>query len=95
MPTYVGLVDFTTQGVKNLSESPRRADTFVDWAENSGIKVKNLYWTTGGHDGVLIIEADDETAATSAFLKLALDGNVRTQTMRAFDRAEFEACLPK
>ncbi len=95
MPTFIALVDFTAQGVANLNKSPKRADTFIKWAKSKDVVVKDLYWTTGGHDGVLILEAPDEIAATSAFLKLASAGNVRTQTMRAFNREEFEACLPK
>ncbi len=95
MPTYVALIDFTEKGVENLNESPKRADAFIKWAKSTGVKVKDLYWTTGGHDGVLIIDAPDETSATTSFLKLASAGNVRTQTMRAFNRKEFEACLPK
>lgn len=95
MPTFVALVDFTAQGVTNLNESPERAQAFADWAESRNVNVKDMYWTTGGHDGILIVDAPDETTATSAFLKLAQGGNVRTQTMRAFNKTEFEACLPK
>ena len=95
MQTYVALIDFTAQGVENLNRSPERADAFVEWAKSKGVVVKDLYWTTGGHDGVLIVEAADEIAATSTFLKLASGGMVRTQTMRAFNRQEFESCLPK
>ncbi len=95
MPTFVALVDFTAQGVENLKDSPKRAETFVQWAESKGVVVKDLYWTTGGHDGVLIIEAPNEILATSIFLTLASAGNVRTQTMRAFNREEFESCLPE
>ena len=96
MPTFIALIDFTSQGVKNLNESPQRADAFIGWAEEKGgVKVKDVYWTTGGHDGILIVDAPDEKTATSVFLKLASGGDVRTQTMRALDRAEFEARLPK
>jgi uncharacterized protein with GYD domain len=95
MPAFVALVDYTTKGVKKLRESPERADEFVKWAESQGVVVKELYWTMGKHDGILIVEAPDELSATSAFLKLAAGGHVRTQTMRAYDRAEFASCLPK
>lgn len=95
MQTYIALVDFTAQGVENLNKSPERADAFVKWAKSRNVVVNGVYWTTGGHDGMLIVEAPDEVTATSAFLKLASDGNVRTQTLRAFNRQEFESCLPK
>ena len=95
MPTFIALVDFTAEGLKNLNLSPQRADAFVKSAESQGVKVKDLYWTTGRHDGILIIEAPDEITATGTFLKLSSAGHVRTQTMRAFNREEFESCLSK
>ena len=95
MPTYISLVDFTPQGVKTIKDSPRRADEFIKHAESVGCKVKDLYWTAGSHDGVVIVQAPDDQSAASLFLTLASSGNVKTETLRAFDRSEFEACLPK
>jgi hypothetical protein len=50
--------------------------------------LKNIYWTQGPYDLVAISEADDEEAATAFLLALGAQGNVRTMTMRAFDRDE-------
>ena len=54
-----------------------------------------LYWTLGQHDVVSIIEAEDDEAATALSLSLAALGNVRTQTMRAFDAAAFGRILAR
>ncbi len=95
MPCYIALIDYTPQGIKNIQDSPGRADEFVQQAESQGVRVKDLYWTSGSHDGVLIIEAPDDQTAAALFLSASAAGNVRTQTLRAWDRSEVEAVLPK
>ena len=47
----------------------------------------------GAYDGMLIVEAPDEQTAAALFLSLAQHGNVKTQTLRAYERAEFEQLL--
>ena len=49
----------------------------------------------GQHDVVAIAEAQDDAAATALSLSIAALGNVRTQTMRAFDAAEMKAIVAK
>jgi uncharacterized protein with GYD domain len=49
----------------------------------------------GGHDGVLVVEGPDDQAVAGLLMKLASEGNVRTHSLRAFDRAETEAILAK
>ena len=56
MHTFVTLLNFTDQGIQNLKDSPHRADMFLEVAEKAGARVKDMYWTLGHHDGVLIIE---------------------------------------
>ncbi len=93
MPNYVVLIDYTERGIKAIGESPERADQFIKKAELHGINVKDLYWTMGAHDGVLIVEAPDDATMASVFLALAKAGNVRTTTMRAYGRTEFESIV--
>ena len=64
-------------------------------AADAGLAVKDIYWTTGPHDGVLIVDAPDDKSAAAFFLSLVKLGNVRTTTLRAFDRAEFEEVVAK
>ena len=88
MATYIALLDFTNQGIRNLKDSPQRADAFNEFAEKAGATIVGQYWTIGSHDGVLILEAPSEEIAASVLLHLAAGGNVRTTTLRAFDWAE-------
>ena len=91
--TYVTLITYTDQGVRNLKQSPQRAQAFRQSAEAAGIKVLAQLWTSGACDGLLILEGDSEEKVLGALAHLASLGNVRTQSLRAFDAAEFAAIV--
>ena len=86
MATYIALIDYTDRGVQAIQDSPARSEAFVARAAAMGVTVKDLYWTFGGHDGVVIVDAPDEETAAALFLSLGAAGAVRTQTLRAYDR---------
>jgi uncharacterized protein with GYD domain len=44
---------------------------------------------------VAIAEADDDIAATALALSIASLGNIRTQTLRAFDAADMAKIMAK
>ncbi len=93
MPQYVCLVTFTQQGLKNLAATTKRAEAFEVAAEKLGVIIKSTLWTVGRFDLVHILEApDDDTAATMAF-SLGSIGNVRTETLRAFDGGEMKEII--
>ena len=97
MPRYVVLANFTEQGVRNIKELP-------DWLRRGEERLKQaggrfIEWqaTQGAYDAVAIIEVPDDETATRALLALNREGNVRTTTLRAYPREEFErivASLP-
>jgi uncharacterized protein with GYD domain len=95
MATYVSLLKFTEQGVKNVKASPQREADFAAKAKKSGVEVKQVYWLLGEYDGLLVFDAADDQAATSAMLQLSSQGNVTTRTSRAFDVDEFKAIVVK
>lgn len=95
MAHYVLLVDFTDQGAKAAKDTVKRAEAFRQMAEKSGVKVHQLLWTLGQHDVVAVAEAPDDNTATALSLSIASLGNVRTQTMRAFDAEEMKKILAK
>ena len=91
--TYVALITYTDQGIRNLKQSPQRAQAFRQSADAAGIKVRAQLWTAGAFDGLLILESDSEQKVLGALAQLASLGNVRTQSLRAFDAAEFGAIV--
>jgi len=88
MATYITLLNFTDQGIRNVKDSPSRADAFIQLAQKLGIQVKGMYWTVGHYDLVTILEAPNDEVATAALLTVGALGNVRSQTLRAFSAEE-------
>lgn len=88
MSHYVILVNFTDRGIKNVKDSPRRAEAFRSAVEKKGGKVSNLYYTLGKHDIVAIVEAPNDEAVASVLYATGSLGNVRTRTLKAFPMSE-------
>ena len=88
MGTYIALLDYTDQGIRNIGDSPLRADRFNQTVEEAGGRVVAQYWTIGSHDGVLVMEAPNDEVAASLLLSLGASGNVRTTTLRAYEWAD-------
>jgi len=95
MVTYISLCTFTDQGIRSIKESTKRADMVREAASKFGSKMTHLYWTQGQYDLISIIEAPDESSATAFGLAIASAGNVRLQTLRAFNRDEMNHILSK
>jgi uncharacterized protein with GYD domain len=95
MATFITTIKFTKEGLKGIGETTRRAATFKVAAKKLGVEVKDVYWTMGEYDGLLVLEAADDAAATTALLHLGAMGNVHTTTVRAFTAAEMDTILRK
>jgi len=94
MATFISLVNFTDQGIRNVKDSPGRYEAFKALAEKVGGTVKSVYYTMGHYDMVLIVEGSDEAAMT-AMLKVGSLGNVRTETLRGFSVEEMKKIIGK
>jgi uncharacterized protein with GYD domain len=90
MPTYISLVNLSEQGIKDFKNSPERLRSFDDAAKEVGGELIGFYLVLGQYDYVVITEAPDDQTAARLILGTIAQGSVRTQTMRAFPREEFE-----
>jgi uncharacterized protein with GYD domain len=95
MPTYVSLIDWTDQGVKDFRESTKRAEDFTKLVERLGGKVRELLWTVGEYDIVSVVEFPDEESGVAALLQVGSAGNIRSNTMRAFSAREMESIVAR
>ena len=95
MATYVTLFHFTDKGIQEVADTVARADHFIESAKKAKVQVKDIYWTLGPYDGIVIFEAEGDEAATALMLGLAARGFVKPQTLRAFTRSEIASILPK
>jgi uncharacterized protein with GYD domain len=84
MARYIELLNWTDQGIKNVKESPKRLDAARQLAKKMGCEVREFYMTTGACDMVVIVDAPDDEAVAKFNLTLAMGGNVRTTTLKAF-----------
>jgi len=88
MPTYVSLVRFTDQGIRNVKEAAERIAAVEKLFGQLGARMSEIYLTMGRYDYVVVMEAPDDETATKAALAVSSVGNVRTETLRAYTRAE-------
>jgi uncharacterized protein with GYD domain len=95
MPTYVALMNWTDQGVRNVRDTVHRREQADALAEKHGAKIEQVYWTVGPYDLVTILQAPDDESATAMLLELGSGGNLRTVTLRAYDREEMSGILQR
>ena len=95
MATFITTIKFAPQGIKAIDKTTKRAAAVKASGKKIGVKVTEIYWTLGDHDGVLILEAPDDETATTLLLHLGAMGNVHTTTVRAFTAAEMDKMLAK
>jgi uncharacterized protein with GYD domain len=93
MPRYIALVSFTDQGIRNVKQTLKRAERVKKIAAKHKVRVLDTYWTMGRHDIVVHFDAPDDEAMTAFTLDNAQQGNVRTETCRAFTEEEFKKIL--
>jgi len=82
-------------GLLNINSTTQRTKDFRKETEKVGIKVKDIYWTMGHYDVVIIAEAPDDETMSAMALALGRLGNVTTQTLRAFPIEEMENIIGK
>jgi uncharacterized protein with GYD domain len=95
MPIYVTLFRFTEKGIHNVKDTVKRAEAFWSRAKKHDVTVKEMIWTQGAHDVVVVFEAPDDETASIVILSADELGTVRTETMRGFTAAEMEKLLAK
>lgn len=95
MATFISLVNLTEQGVRDFRTTADRAAKFKSMAQKAGVQVKDIYWTIGAYDVVLVMEAADDKTVAAVMLALASLGNVRTQTLPAFNPSEMKEIISK
>ena len=95
MPRYVGLINWTDEGIKSFKETVDRATQTEQIAEKIGARVTDIYCAVGEHDVVAILEAPDDETATAFLLSIGARGNIRTKTLRAFNREEMQSIIAK
>ena len=95
MVTYIGMLNFTDKGLQSVKETTKRAAAAKESAKKLGVNMRDIYWTMGDCDVVCVLEADDEQALAAFSLAVAMQGNVRTRSLRAYTAGEMDGILAK
>lgn len=93
MTTYIMLANWTDQGVRNVKASPTRLDTARGLLKEMGGDFKLFFMTMGKYDMVAVYEAPDDAVAARFNLQLAMQGNIRTQTLKAFPETAYREII--
>jgi uncharacterized protein with GYD domain len=94
MPNYITLGNWTEQGIKNVKESPKRADAVSALANKLGAKMQ-IFYTMGRYDIVALTEAPNDDVAMQLLLEIGKLGNVKTQTLKAWTTSEATKVISK
>ena len=93
MTTYVSLINWTEQGIKNFRDTTQRAEEFAKVVQGSGGRVRELLWTVGEYDIVCVADFPDDEAGVAALLQVGAAGSVRSNTLRAFNIDEMAGII--
>ena len=93
MATYISMLNWTDQGIRNVKESPKRLDAVKKQLKDLGGEVKSFYMTQGSIDLVLIYEVPNDEVLGKFVLKIGSFGNVRTTTVRAYTEPEYRKII--
>jgi len=90
MPKYILLMKMTDQGMKDIKNAPQRIEDAMKGLEAVGGKLEVFCTVMGEYDYVAVGECPSDEVATTFLLLLGSLGNVRTTTLKAFTKEQFE-----
>ena len=95
MAPFVSLVNWTDQGIRNVKDTIQRYERGEEIADKHGVSSERIYWTVGPYDMVFITQAPDAESITAYLLEVGSAGNIRTTTLRGYNREEMSGILEK
>jgi uncharacterized protein with GYD domain len=91
--TYILLLNWTEQGMRDVKASPKRLDAARKLLGDMGGTLRTIYLTMGEADLVAIAEAPDDAVIARFALMLGQAGNVRTRTLKAFPELAYREII--
>jgi uncharacterized protein with GYD domain len=93
MPTYIAMLKWTPQGLQNIKKSSARLEAARKGFQAAGVKMKDFYMVTGQHDMIAVVDAPDDVALAKAILGTTSQGNITSETCRAFTEDEYRQII--
>jgi uncharacterized protein with GYD domain len=88
MPAYIVLSRFTEKGVQGIKDTVKRGQEIRKAIEAAGGRMIGIWWTQGQYDTVSIVEMPDEETGMALLMATGMQGNIRTESLRAFSEDE-------
>lgn len=95
MPSYILMMKWTDQGVKDVKNIATRVQENIKAFESMGGKVHGLYTVMGEYDLIGFGEAPNDEVAMNLALMVNAQGYARTTTVKAFPADQFAAIVKK
>jgi uncharacterized protein with GYD domain len=89
MPTFISMLSWTDQGIRNVKDSPKRLNAAREAAKRLGVEIKQVFLTNGEFDLLAILEAPNGDDVAKLVLALGAQGNLRSRTVRGWPEAEY------
>ena len=93
MSTYITLLNWTQQGIENITDSPERLEKAQAAIEAAGGKMTAFYMTLGRYDMVAVMDAPNDAVFARILLAIAAQGGIRSETLKAFNQDEYKAIV--
>ena len=90
---FVVLYRLTEKGREHARSIVHHAASIRDTNETAGFKVLGLYYTQGQYDMIAIVEAPSEQAMLTGLFSIAGEGNVVSETLRAYTPEEVQRAI--
>lgn len=94
MPKWVVLGKLTEQGRRNMRDIPTFRAQGRERATAMGVSFES-FLVMGRYDVIWIVDAPDETAASTFIAGIGQMGNAVTETMRAFTEDEVDQMMKR
>jgi len=95
MPIYVSLMKLTEKGIADIKKAPERIVQTEKVMGQMGGKILAFYALMGEYDYLAVTEGPSDEVAMTVLMMIGAGGNVRTLTMKAFERTQFEDLVSK
>ena len=84
---FILSLNWTDQGIRGVTDAPKRAQAAKDLGKKLGVEVKEIYLTSGDADIVIIVDTPNGDNIAKFAMALGAQVNVRTRTARAWPQA--------
>ncbi len=88
MSTYVLLLNYTDEGLRNIRYLPQHVIAFRQAVDAVGGQLLHIFLTMGQYDLIATVQAPSDQVCASMALTLCSLGNMRSTTLKAFPEEE-------